>query len=230
MNPGLLAILVLLAIAARSSLHGQAFGDSGFENELVSSGGFVRPTSGPWVFGNDAGVVEPFSPNSSTGPLNTWSATLSPMEGGQYASTYAGADTIRQALLFASAGDYRLSVYAAAPTGTLTIPTVGTFTLVDSEFTLTLNNVAIGSLHTVPLGSGWAQYEAVFTLALPGTYALGIRNTKAAAYFINYDAFGVEAVPEPASSQLLLTFGLSLVGGLPARRFLKARQYRWGAN
>jgi hypothetical protein len=41
-------------------------------------------------------------------------------------------------------------------------------------------------------------------VASPGNYQLGIRNTLAASYFINYDAFDVEPVPEPSA----VIFGL----------------------
>jgi hypothetical protein len=200
---------LLAGIAACAlNLHGQVFTDPGFENYSVASGGFVQPASGPWLFGNDAGVVEPPAPNSSTGPLNTWSATFAPVAGLQYASTYAGSDTLRQLVSFSAAGDYRLSVYAAAPTGVLTIPAVGTLTLGGGEFTFTLGNAAIGSLHPVTAGTSWGLFTADFTIAAPGAYQLGIRNTLPAPYFINYDAFTLQPVPEPS------TMALALVGAL----------------
>lgn len=201
-------------------LHGQSFLDPGFESYDVSSGGFTHPVAGAWLFGNDAGVVEPPSPNSSTGPLNTWSATFAPMEGQQYASTYAGADTIRQLLSFSAAGDYRLSVYAAAPSGTVTIPSVGTFTLGNGEFTFTLGAAAIGSLHSVTAGSTWSLFTVDFTIAAPGSYQLGVRNTAASPYFINYDAFALQPVPEPPVMALgvLGAVCLAAVFGRKARR------------
>jgi len=192
----------------------QVLTDPSFENYAVTNGGFVQPATGPWVFGNDAGVVEPPAPNSSTGPLNTWSALFAPVDGQQYVSTYAGADTLRQLVSFGAAGDYRLSVFAAAPSGTLAIPGVGMFALGSGEFTFTLGNTAIGSVHLVPVGNSWGVYTAEFNIPAPGSYQLGIRNTLAASYFINYDAFAIQPVPEPASVALVLlgVLGLSLRG------------------
>src|SRR5438045_2010175 len=104
MFPRVLSIaLVMSSLAA--ALHGQVFTDPGFESYSVNPGEFVRPSLGAWLFGGDAGVVEPPAPNSSTGPGNTWSATFAPVDGQQYASTYAGADTIRQGVVFVTAGD-----------------------------------------------------------------------------------------------------------------------------
>ncbi|MGD0649983.1 MAG: hypothetical protein ABSA97_02380 [Verrucomicrobiia bacterium] len=212
-----LAVVVASFAAAVSVVQGQSFTDPGFENYEVSSGGFVKPVSGPWMFSNDAGVVEPYASNSSTGALYTWSAMFSAPEGQQYASTYAAIDTIRQAVSFDTAGDYVISVYAAAPAGSVTIPTVGTLTLEDGEFTFTVGNTAIGSLHTVPTGSGWDSYSAVFSIGDPGSYTLGVRNTKTASYFINYDAFAIQPVPEPTTFQLVLAFGAVAAGVKAAR-------------
>jgi hypothetical protein len=206
MLPRITAIAFVLSFVA--TLHGQVFTDPGFESYAVNPGGFVQPTSGAWLFGNDAGVVEPPAPNSSTGPGDTWSATFAPIDGQQYASTYAGVDTIRQVVAFGAAGNYRLSAYAAAPNGSLTIPSVGTFTLGSGEFTFTLANASIGSLHTVPAGAGWSLFTADLTIATPGNYELGVRNTMAATYFINYDAFAIQPVPEPS------TVALGLLGAL----------------
>jgi len=198
------AVICFFATAV-GVLHGAAFTDPGFENYTVGAGGFLKPTSGPWVFTNDAGVVEPYSPNSSTGTLNTWSATFSAMEGQQYASTYAGGDSIHQTVSFSTAGNYMISVYAAAPNGSLTIPSVGTLPLGDGEFTFALANSDIGSLHTVSAGSSWALYSAVFSIGSPGSYALGVQNTAIAPYFINYDSFSIQSVPEPSTIVLLVT-------------------------
>src|SRR5580765_4644053 len=205
------ALGTMMAIIAGSANigHAQVFTDPGFESYTVSPGGFIQPASGAWLFGNDAGVVEPPAPNSSTGPLNTWSAIFSPVEGQQYASTYAGADTLRQMVTFSAPGDYRLSVYAAAPSGSLTIPSVGTFGLGSGEFTFTLGTAAVGNVQTVPVGSGWSLYTADFAIAAPGNYQLGVRNTASTPYFVNYDAFAVQPVPEP--STLVLVFLGALV-------------------
>ncbi len=195
---------LLLALVLAQRLTGQTILNSGFEDEPVAAGGFLKPVTGPWTFNNDAGIVRPFAPNSSSGPLNTWSATFAAMEGQQYVSTYAAADLVKQGVLFAAPGDYRISCYAAAPDGSLTIPTVGTFTLGSGQFSFTLGNSAIGAVNSVAAGSSWSLYSAVFSIPAPGAYDLGVRNTLAAAYFINYDAFQIQSVPEPRSTALIL--------------------------
>jgi hypothetical protein len=197
----------------------QALTDAGFENYAVNSGEFLKPANGPWSFTNDAGVVEPFAPNSSTGTLNTWSATLSAFEGQQYASTYAGGDSIRQGVTFPSAGQYAISVYAAAPSGTVTIPGVGTLNLTSGAFTFTLAGVNIGSLHTLLPGTGWSLFSDTFSIDKPGIYQLGIDNTVVAPYFINYDAFAIVAVPEPPSLELAVL-------GVLSAALLRTRNYR----
>jgi hypothetical protein len=195
-------------------VYSQGFTDPGFENYAVSAGGFLKPESGPWLFGKntDAGVVEPYAPNSSNGPLDTWSSTFSAYEGQQYASTYAGSDTIRQEIVFDAAGNYTVFVHAAAPDGSVTIPSVGTLPLEDGEFTFTLDNVWIGNLQTVPKGSSWNSYNTMFTIPNPGNYILGIRTTKSAPYFINYDAFAVQPVPEPTAFILMISLGAVIAG------------------
>lgn len=213
-----LSVLTLASIVSGGTLQAQTILNAGFEDDVVSAGAFLRPAAGPWTFNNDAGVVRPFAPNSSTGPLNTWSATFAPVQGQQYASTYAGSDLIRQGLVFGAAGEYRISVYAASPGGTLTIPTVGTSTMVDGEFSFVLGAANIGSLNTVVREAGWAEYSALFTIPSPGTYDLGVRNTKTAAYFINYDAFSIQAVPEPGLLPFVLAFGAAIVGRPLLRR------------
>jgi hypothetical protein len=212
----------LLFTAGLAVVRGQTFIDPGFESYAVNSGAFLQPSSGVWLFANDAGVVRPFAPNSSTGPLNTWSATFAPMEGQQYASTYAGADFLRQTLSFGAAGDYRLSVYAAAPGGTITIPSLGTFTLGNGEFAFTLGNLAISSPHTVSAGASWSLFTVDFNIAAPGDYQLGVRNTAASPYFINYDAFAIHAVPEPSVGVL----GLLGCACILAARRRRTRQER----
>jgi hypothetical protein len=199
--------LASIIFGVASLAHGQAFTDPGFETYVVNSGGFVKPSSGPWQFFNDAGVVEPFAANSSTGALYNWSATFAAYEGQQYASTYAGFDSLSQSILFSAAGKYKVSVYAAAPDGFVTIPPSAPFPLEDGEFLFTLGSMAIGSTNIVPKGSSWNLYSANFNIGQPGNYTLWVRNTKTASYFINYDAFAIEVVPEPTTLQLLLTAG-----------------------
>lgn len=205
-------VAICYLTAQPAILLGDGFIDSGLENYALNSGGFVMPNSGNWTFGNDAGVVEPYSPNSSTGLLHTWSATFAAIEGQQYASTYAGADQIRQGVSLSTAGDYRISVYAAASEGTVAIrPGDTPLALQDGEFTFTLAGVHIGDLNTVVKGSGWNKYDAVFTIEKPGVYQLGILNTKTAPYFINYDSFSLQPVPEPSTLAMLLSV---VLGGL----------------
>jgi hypothetical protein len=211
-------MMAAVGIISASALHGQTLIDPGFESYSVSAGGFIQPASGSWTFVNDAGVVEPPSPNSSTGPLSTWSAIFPAVEGQQYASTYAGADIIRQFVTFGTAGDYRLGVYAAAPDGTVTIPSVGTFALGNGEFTFTLGNTAIGNLHSVSAGSSWSLFTADFTISTPGNYQLGVRNTAGAPYFINYDAFTVVPVPEPTFLGLSVALGIVIGARALAQR------------
>ena len=219
---GTAALLLFAALAALAShpasARGQAFSDPGFESYSVASGQFVKPATGVWAFVNDAGVVEPFAGNSSTGPLNTWSATLAAPQGQQYASTYAGSDTIRQLVTFASAGDYEISVFAAAPSGSLTIPGVFTSNVVDGQFVFTLGNTPIGATHSVEAGGNWSQYAAMFAIPAPGNYQLGIRNTLSAVYFVNYDAFAIHSVPEPSTLALGLGGALLLAARLRRRR------------
>lgn len=200
----MLAAIVTVLVFTGRDVCGQALTDPGFESYAVSSGGFVKPSSGPWLFNNDAGVVEPISPNSSLGSLNTWSATFAAPEGEQYASTYAGADFIKQMVSFGTAGNFTISVYAAAPDGTVTFPSQAPKVLEDGQFDFTLQGSAVGSVQTVPKGSNWNLYTATFNIVSPGTYEVGILNTKSAPYFINYDAFAIQPVPEPATLRLVL--------------------------
>jgi len=218
--PGLKFAPFLLGVIVTNPaiVKAQTLSDPGFENYAVNSGGFVRPTTGPWTFGNDAAVVKPPAPNSSTGPLNTWSATFAAIEGQQYASTYAGSDTIQQSVSFASAGQYRVSAFAAAPSGSVTVPPTGSSTLTDGVFTFTLGNAAIGTPNTMTPGTDWRLFTADFTIPAPGSYQIGIRNNTAAPYFINYDAFEIQPVPEPAVWQLALVAGTALVGRQAFRR------------
>ncbi len=201
-----IALAWAVLAASCGTLRAGILTDPGFEDYAVAGGGFVKPTSGPWTFTNDAGVVEPYSPNSSIGSLNTWSATLAAHGGQQYASTYAGSDHLRQVVSL-SAGRYTISVYAAAPTGTVTIPSVATLDLVDGQFSFILDNTSIGQAHTVAEGSDWALYSAVLAVGASGSHEVGVRNTQTAPYFINYDDFAITAVPEP-STLVLAALGL----------------------
>lgn len=205
----LFGLIMMVLLARANPLLGQAFTDPGFEGYSVSAGSVLQPVSGPWTFANDAAVVRPFSPNVSNG-TNTWSATFAPIEGQQYASTYAGLDSLRQTVTFASAGNYRISAFAAAPSGSITLPSAGggTFPLVSSEFTFTLGGASIGNLNAIDPGSSWTLFSADFSISAPGDYQLGIRNTKIAPYFINYDNFAVQPVPEPSVVALVLLGGL----------------------
>jgi hypothetical protein len=103
----------------------------------------------------------------------------------------------------------------------LTIPSVGTWPLEDGEFTFILQNTPIGDLHTVVKGSSWTSYSAVFSINSPGTYTLGIHNTKMAPYFVNFDSFTVQSVPEPSTMVLLATVAASLL-------FMVGRRQRKG--
>ena len=215
---GILALVLFCNLTPLPVRGDAVLTDPGFEDYSVTSGGFVKPTSGPWTFANDAGVVRPYSPNSSTGVLNTWSATFSAFEGQQYASTYAGFDSLSQLVSFSAAGDYRVSAYAAAPDGAVTIPSVGTLTLGDGAFTFTLANHAIGDAHTVTEGSNWALYEADFSIEQPGSYLLGVQSRGEDSYFINYDAFALRSVPEPCTLSLLSICGVIAAAVTAARR------------
>jgi hypothetical protein len=215
------AVGCLLFLSTLPSSFGQSFIDPGFENDVVSAGHFIRPAGGAWYFGNDASVVRPFAPNSSTEPLSTWSATFPALAGEQYASTYAGADQIRQTVLFPEAGLYEISVYAAAPSGEVAI-NQNAQTLVKGAFTFRLDNASIGSEFVLSPGTEWQKYSSQFTIPAPGSYTLGILNTLTAAYFINYDNFDIQAVPEPGSYSLVL-LGLALALGVRSQLHLKNR-------
>jgi hypothetical protein len=198
----LLQVALISTLGLRSTF-AQVLVDPGFESYAVSSGGFLKPTTGAWVFRNDAGIVEPFSPSTSTAVLNTWSATLAPYEGMQYASSYAGGDWFDQEVFFPAAGQYLLSVYAASPSGTL-IQAGGAQQLVDGDFRFAVGGVVTGPTFTPPLDAGWARYRAVINIPAAGNRLVGFHTTKVASYFINFDAFSLTRVPEPASTALML--------------------------
>ncbi len=191
-----------------------------FESYDVASGGFLLAPSDSVSFFNNAGVVEPFSRDPdgavaslSSGGLLTWSATFAAFQGEQYASTYGGFDAIRQDVSFPSAGDYLISVYAAAPDGSVTIGTT-THTLVQGTFAFTLDGFDVDSFQIDP-GTDWTLFSATLTIPTSGLHTVGFRNTALAIYFINYDDFAI--VPEP-SSALLLALALPALALLRRRR------------
>lgn len=104
---------------------------------------------------------------------------------------------------FYAAGNYVMSVYAAAPDGSVTIPGVGTLALNDGDFVFRLNNTSIGGTHTVPAGSSWNLYSVAFAISTPGSYDLGILNSPNGPYFINYDAFSIQQVPETSAVAMI---------------------------
>lgn len=224
--PSLTRVFTLLIAAVGT--HAATLVDAGFESYDVEPGTFVRPATGPWSFDNDAAVVKPFAPPTSTGSFNTWSAALSPWEGEQYASTYAGGDRLQQTVTFDAPGVFELSVYAAAPAGTLTLPGIATVTLGEGEFRFTIDGFYLSPLHTVAAGSDWTRYGVEIQIEEPGDHTLGIANVKIAPYFINYDAFAITPVPEPATYGMAMALaGLAFAG---AQRWRLACQNRRGAG
>lgn len=215
MTPRRIITSVAVLLCTHLTVFGQYFLDAGFESYAVESGQFTQSGAGPWQFNNDAGVVDPPAPNTSLEVLNTWSATYDPVDGEQYASTYAGADTILQSVTINTPGDYILSVWAASPGGTVTIRT-STLTLQDGGFRFNINGL-VGSEQAVEIGSGWVQYSTEFNVASAGDYTVGVRNTRTAPYFINYDAFAITPVPEP-SLALWGLLGLGLTYAVTRRR------------
>lgn len=198
--------------AAGVVMGGVVVSDGGFEGYSVAAGGFVKPASGIWSFANDAGVVRPYAPNSATALLFTWSATRNAYEGQQYASTYAGSDMITQDAAFPAAGKYELSVEAFAPGGTITIPDVlYNCPLTDGAFRFRFDHVNVGLVQTVSMNSDWTRYSTIVDVPAAGTYEVGVLNTATAPYFINYDAFAVQSIPEPATAGTLLVLGFALL-------------------
>jgi HpiC1 cyclase len=192
---------IVFALGFGSGVRAVTLTDPGFESPVLSAGGFTHAGNPAWTFTNDAGVTRPFTNPTSTAVLNTWSATLSPIDGAQYASTYAGSDNITQTVSLA-AGTYELSVYAAAPSGSVTIPPQPPLALVNGAFQLLFGGQNSAAIN-MPPGTDWQRRSATFTLASPGNVAVGVRNTVTASYFINYDAFSLTLVPEPTSFVLL---------------------------
>ena len=183
----------------------QTVADAGFEQVPVASGQFVK-VGGPWAYTNDAGIVRPFGSSTTTEPLNTWSATRDAFEGAQYASTYAGGDTITQPVTFDQPGVYELSVMAFSPAGIQEIPgNPGLYKpLGNGEFRFEFGGGPVGPTWVVPVGSEWTRYATTVDVTQPGTYPVGIANTRVDVYFVDYDAFRIAAVPEPSAAALLL--------------------------
>ncbi len=185
----------------RSAL-AQVVADPGFESYSLAAGDYLIPSSGPWLFNNNAGVVKPFSPPTSTAPLNTWSGTFAAFEGAQYASAYAGADWFDQSVSFPAPGDYLLSVYAASPGGTVVL-NGGTHQLTTGDFRFAVGGVVRGPTFTPLLDSDWARYSTVVSIPAAGSRLVGFHTTKTDSYFINFDAFSVTPVPEPSGMALV---------------------------
>jgi MYXO-CTERM domain-containing protein len=60
-------------------------------------------------------------------------------------------------------------------------------------------------------GASWSPFAADFTVNSAGSYLLGIRNSSLSSpYFINYEAFSIQPIPEPS------TLALGLLGLLGA--------------
>lgn len=179
--------------------------DASFESFNVADGSSVMAPDGPWLWANDAGVVDPILPNSSNGAVdNTASGTFAPMDGEQYATTYATLDRVTQIVEFASAGEYELSVWAAAPDGTLTIPEVFVDRLLDTGgFQFVVDGTAIGDVNMLDPATPWTFYSTRFFVPSPGQFSVGVRNVVTAPYFINYDAFTLQTVPEPSGAMAL---------------------------
>jgi len=205
MMRGVVLSFVGVCLCAGSTAHAQAILDPGFEQILVPSGDFLRPTTGAWTYVNDAGVVRPPGRSTGTEVFDTWSATRPAFEGAQYASTYAGSDTITQPVTFNRAGTYELSVMAFSPSGILEIPgNPGLFMPLErGEFSFQLGG-QVGPTWVVPLNSDWTRYATTFDVPAPGAYPVGIANTRSAVYFVNYDDFRITPVPEPSAAALVM--------------------------
>ncbi|MGB0715190.1 MAG: PEP-CTERM sorting domain-containing protein [Phycisphaerae bacterium] len=178
----------------------QMLQDPSFESYDVAPGEFLIPKDGPWVFNNDAGVVEPFSPNSTLGvDLDTWSATFDAFDGEQYVSTYAARDSISQLVDIPDDGVYIVQVYAAAPDGTIQFPGSDPKDLVTGGFTISIGDQTSEVFEIAP-GTDWTLYAAPFVLEA-GEQDFRIANFGLASYYIHYDNIAI--VPEPATLSLL---------------------------
>ena len=54
----------------------------------------------------------------------------------------------------------------------------------------------------------WTRYAAQVAIGQSGTYDVGIANTLVDKYFINYDAFALQSIPEPVASAVLFLIGI----------------------
>jgi len=185
--------------------------NAGFENASISDGHYTSAGSAPWSFLQNSVVVDPFIAQTYDASGTTRAATYVPQEGEQYVSTYAGNGGVEQPITFDQPGLYRVSAYAASPSGSLFIVTPvvsGSFPMVEGEFRFRLGGVLFGETHHTPSGGPWTQFSSLLTIEAPTTKALGAKNTKGAVYFNYYDNFNIEYVgpiPEP------MTGGLGLV-------------------
>lgn len=208
-----IVLIGLAAVFACQSAMAQMIQDSSFEGYEVDPGEYLIPKDGPWVFNNDAGIVEPFSPNSTIGvDMDTWSATYTPFDGEQYVSTYASRDSISQMIDIPADGTYIVQIYAAAPDGTIQFPGSDPKDLVTGGFTISVGN-EISQIFQIAPGTDWSLYAAPFMLEA-GEQELRIANFGLASYFIHYD--NITIVPEPATLTILALGGCAV--GLRRRR------------
>lgn len=170
----------------------QVLSDPGFEAIPVGTGMYVRPRTGVWMYENDAAIVRPYAPNTSLATFQTWSATFAPIEGEQYACTYAGGDRISQYVTFPHPGTFELAVWAAAPSGTLTDGDE-TRPLVQAAFRFVFSGIDAGPVFTLEPGTGWTRFSTMVEVTAPITLAVGVHNQYLASYFIHYDGFSVPA-------------------------------------
>ena len=182
------------------------FADPGFESYDVAAGQAVFDNSGPWAFENNGRVVEPYTNGNIGSPPDTWSAVFAPHGGEQYACTYAGADTITQSVMLAP-GSYTVSVWAAAPSGTVTI-SGNTLTLVTGGFEFTLDGSPISLVNALDPDTGWTLFSATFAIDTPGSYDVGVHNPVIAPYFIYFDDFAL--VPAPGIGMAGALAGVAL--------------------
>jgi hypothetical protein len=185
------------------------FVDAGFESYAVANGTHRPQTvvdDPPWNFRYpNAFVVDPTFAPKYQGIFDVQAASVAPFQGEQYVSTYAGAAGIGQILPFDYPGTYRVSAYAASPTGSLEITGAGTHVLVGGSFRFRVDNEIFGSTHFTTAGAGWQQYSSLIEIRAAGNHWVGVDNIASANYFLLYDSFSLESVdvvPEPGTSFL----------------------------